>query len=181
MNMPAQGTDQWLKQREGKLTASVIGKVIIGNGKDEVLRDMVREALGHPRLFTGNAVSETGFHLHHLHRWMGASPDGLVGDDGLIEVKCPYGLRNASEVPETRVNLIDRDLYWHQMQCQMHVMGRQWCDFCVFHPDFAPADLIIKRVKPDAEMHWQFSEKVPVYMAEIKRVLNKVAIQKQDV
>ena len=155
--LPSQGTDAWLKQREGKLTASVIGRVITGDGADEVLRDMVREALGHPRLFlgnvatdyghqhestartiyeleTGNEVSETGFHLHPEHEWMGASPDGLVGDDGLIEAKCPFGLRNADEVPDDRVQLDDRHVYWHQMQCQMAVMDRQWCDFVVWCP-----------------------------------------------
>jgi len=168
MNMPAQGTDQWLDQRKGKLTASVIGKVLTGSGKDSVLRDMVREALGYPRAFTGNAateyghehedearteyametgnaVTETGFHLEPLYSWMGASPDGLVGDDGLVEIKCPHSLCDADEVPGDLLELTNRDLYWHQMQCQMQVMNRTWCDFVVW----CPTDMKIKRFYRD--------------------------------
>jgi len=166
-----QGSQAWLDARKGRLTASVIGRVITGNGRDGVLRDMVRDALGYPKSFqgnvatqwgndnedvarteyaltTGNAVRETGLHIHPEHEWMAASPDGLVGSDGLLELKCPYGLRNADEVPQERVELTDRDLYWHQMQCQMHVMGRDWCDFVVW----CPTDMKVKRYHRDD--HW---------------------------
>uniref|UniRef100_UPI00356409A8 lambda exonuclease family protein n=1 Tax=Halomonas sp. TaxID=1486246 RepID=UPI00356409A8 len=168
MNMPAQGTDQWHAARKGRITASVIGKVITGNGEDDVLRDMVRDALGYPRAFTGNVATEyghanediarteyametgrspveTGFHTHPKHDWLGASPDGLVGDDGLIEIKAPFKLRDALEVPDELLDLGDRDLYWHQIQCQMAVMGRDWCDFAVW----CPGEIKVKRYHRD--------------------------------
>ena len=157
MNIAAQGTDAWMRQRANKITASVVGKIVTGQGKDEVLRDMVREALGYPRAFqgnvatdwghqhedearteyafaTGNAVTETGFHLHPEHDWLGASPDGLVGSDGLVEIKCPYKLRDADTVPDGLLELDSQHLYWHQMQCQMAVLDRAWCDFAVWCP-----------------------------------------------
>ncbi len=168
MNIAAQGTEQWHAARKGRITASVIGKIITGSGKEEVLRDMVREALGHPRAFqgniatdyghqhedearteyafaTGNAVTETGFHAHPEHEWLGASPDGLVGSRGLVEIKCPFRLRDAGEVPLDMMALGDRDLYWHQMQCQMAVMGRDWCDFAVW----CPSDIKVERYDRD--------------------------------
>lgn len=168
MNIAAQGTDAWMRQRAGKITASVVGKIITGKGKEEVLRDMVREALGYPRAFQGNAatewgtanedearttyaietgcaVTETGFHLHPEHDWLGASPDGLVGRDGLVEIKAPFKLRDADAVPDELLALNNRHLYWHQMQCQMAVMGREWCDFAVW----CPGDIRVRRFERD--------------------------------
>ena len=148
-----QGDQEWHKARKHRITASAIGKMMIGGALvDELLQDLVRDGLGCPRAFqgnvateygqehepearieyvmqTGNAVEETGFHVHHRIDWMGASPDGLVGDDGLLELKCPYKLRNATDVPDELVEIDESNVYWHQMQCQMHVMDRQWCDF----------------------------------------------------
>src|SRR5690554_4827694 len=170
MNMPAQGTDAWMRQRAGKITASVVGKIVTGSGKDEVLRDMVRESLGYPRAFTGNvateygtanedqarieyaletgvAVRETGFHVHPEHDWLGASPDGLVGQHGLLEVKCPYKLRDADAVPDDLLDLDDKHLYWHQMQCQMAVMDRSWCDLAMW----SPGDMRVRRFERDPE------------------------------
>ncbi len=190
MNMAAQGSSQWHAARKGRITASVIGKVIMNKGRDEVLRDMVRDALGYPRAFqgnvateyghahedearteyainTGNAVAETGFHQHPEHEWLGASPDGLVGDDGLVEIKAPFKLRDADEVPRELVMLDDGDLYWHQMQAQMAVMGRAWCDFAVW----CPGDIKVRRYlrHPDW-LGWALDTCEP-FLAYLKGVL----------
>ncbi|WP_339885373.1 lambda exonuclease family protein [Vreelandella maris] len=204
MNMPAQGSDAWLRQREGKLTASVIGKVINGDGK-EVMRDMVREALGYPRAFTGNvatdyghqhedearteyalttgnAVSETGFHAHPDIEWMGASPDGLVGSDGLLEIKCPFKLRDADAVPDELLSLDARDLYWHQMQCQMHVMHRKWCDFAVW----CPGEIRIERYHRDGDWMLTALDAGNAFMDELNAILadadeaERIADMKRD-
>jgi hypothetical protein len=75
-------------------------------------------------------VTEVGFIHHPTIEWTGASPDGLVGDDGLIEIKCPntathidYLLRGA--VPAK---------YQPQMLWQMACTGRKWCDFASYDP-----------------------------------------------
>ncbi|TDX30801.1 putative phage-type endonuclease [Modicisalibacter xianhensis] len=190
MNMPIQGTDAWLRARQGKLTASVIGKVITGKGKDEVLRDMVREAMGYPRAFTGNvatdyghahedearteyaletgnAVVETGFHLHPEHDWLGASPDGLIRDNGLLELKCPYKLRDADSVPDDLIELGREHVYWHQMQAQMAVMGRAWCDFAVW----CPGGISVRRYpRDDGWLGWALDTCLP-FMAYLRDVL----------
>ena len=205
MNMAAQGSEAWLEARRHKITASVVGKIVTGKGKHEVLRDMVREALGYPRAFqgnvatdyghahedearteyaleTGNAVVETGFHLHPTYAWMGASPDGLVGKDGLVEIKAPYKLRGADEVPEELIELGREHGYWHQMQAQMAVMGRSWCDFAVW----CPGSISVRRYHRDDEwLGWALDTCLP-FLEHLKDVLadpdeaERVADMQQD-
>ena len=93
----------------------------------------------------GVFVEEVGF-CQHDTIFTGVSPDGLVGDDGLCEFKCPseavhrdYMLRK-DEPPEYRA----------QIQGQMWVTGRKWTDFVSYHPDFPEnAQLIVRRVHRD--------------------------------
>jgi putative phage-type endonuclease len=76
---------------------------------------------------TGHAVEQTGFHVHPDHSWLGASPDGLVGDDGLIEIKCPV-----RQLPDSiPVH------YMSQVQGQLEITGRGWCDFFCMRGDEA--------------------------------------------
>ena len=72
---------------------------------------------------TGHDVSETGLWLHPEISWLAASPDGLVGDEGVLEVKCPV-YKIHSEVPKH---------YMPQVQAEMEMTGRAWCDFVSFH------------------------------------------------
>lgn len=80
---------------------------------------------------TGAFVDLCGFIPHPTVDWLGASPDGLVGDDGLVELKCPYStvvhLKRvaAKTVPEE---------YRPQMLLQLICTGRKWCDFVDFDP-----------------------------------------------
>lgn len=80
---------------------------------------------------TGSFVDLCGFIPHPTVDWLGASPDGLVGSDGLVEIKCPYStvvhLRRiaAKVVPEE---------YRPQMLLQLICTGRKWCDFVDFDP-----------------------------------------------
>lgn len=64
-------------------------------------------------------VVETGFWPHQSHTWLGASPDGLIGSDGLLEIKCPVHQLH-TQVP---------DEYMAQVQGQLEVLDRTWCDF----------------------------------------------------
>lgn len=155
-----QGSAEWLAQRVGRITGSRVAAVL-GLDKyktrDELMREMVREHHGAEREFTGNAatahgheheddavdlyeqetgrkVQYTGQHIHREHDWLAASPDGLVSDSGLIEVKCPYRgtYTSAAEVPH----------YIEQMQLQMEVTQRDWCDFVIWRDD----TIIIERI-----------------------------------
>ena len=105
-------------------------------------------------LETGNTVKQVGFVEIDEHE--GASPDGLVGDEGLIEIK------NHSDVVFTELALTRKidPKYVAQMQMQMYVTGRKWCDYFGFNPNFDPCFVLI-RVKPDPEAFEKLSEALP--------------------
>lgn len=89
-------------------------------------------------------VTETGFVYLDERRLIGCSPDGLVGDDGLVEIKCPS--------PGVHVSyLIDAKLptaYIPQVQGCLWVTGRQWCDFISYHPEIEPLIVRARRDEP---------------------------------
>lgn len=163
-----QGTDEWLEVRLGKFTAST-ATAIKSNGKglDTLVLDkavelitkkqakkayksaamengneMEDEARTVYELSTGLSVVQVGF--CELNEHVGCSPDGLVGDDGLVEIKCPEARTFLSYKLTKKVDTG----YYAQMQMQMYVTDRQWCDYVVYNPDF-PDAIIIKRVERD--------------------------------
>ena len=74
----------------------------------------------------GNVVQETGYWQHDALDWIGGSPDGLVGEDGLVEIKCPFNKRLFDEVPPH---------YYCQVNALMEITGRQWCDLACWTPE----------------------------------------------
>src|SRR6185312_11909315 len=145
---PKQRSDAWFASRKGKITASKVG-AILGLSKyrsrDDVLRQMVREhfdavpefisneatrygelheadALDAYEQRYGTIIEPSGLVVHALYDWLAASPDGLVGEHGLVECKCPY--RSKYTTPS--------DEYVAQMQLQMACTGRDWCDFVIW-------------------------------------------------
>lgn len=161
---PLQRTADWQAQRTGRITGSRVG-AILGLSKyrtrDDVMREMVRQALGAAPEFTGNEATRYGeahesdainayeqrygvlvmpspLVVHPLHDWMAASPDGLVGAHGMVEVKCPFRAQYTEPSPE----------YVAQMQLQMECTGRDWCDFVIWR-DGDP--LVVARVTADLD------------------------------
>lgn len=159
---PKQRDDAWHESRKGLITSSRIG-AILGLSKyrnrEDVMREMVREMHGAPREFDGNEATRYGeahegdaidayeqrygtivvpspLVPHWFHPWMAASPDGLVGDNGLIECKCPYRARYTTPSDE----------YVAQMQLQMDCTGRDWCDFVIWREG---EPIIVERVDHD--------------------------------
>jgi putative phage-type endonuclease len=149
--MEQQRTEAWHKKRTGRVTGSNVG-AILGLSpfmkREDVMRNMVRQYHGYPSEFTGNVATNygnynepnaltdyelkfdtkvelTGFHTYE--EWLGASPDGFINNDGLIEVKCPYGQRDKNP-PEFK-SIDYQTHYWLQIQIQLFVTGRQWCHF----------------------------------------------------
>jgi len=106
--------------------------------------------------------------------YLGVSPDGLIGKDGGLEIKCP-GADEFLRFFDTR----DMEKkYYIQVQWNLYISRRQWWDFAYYHPEFSPIDLIVERFKPDYEMFRKWNEKVPVYCSEIARLLEKVESEK---
>jgi putative phage-type endonuclease len=112
-------------------------------------------------------VDEVGFVPHPSIIMAGASPDGLVGDDGLIEIKCP----NTATHIETLLSRTVPSKYNTQMQFQMACTGREWCDFVSFD-NRLPQDLqlFVTRVPRD-KMYGRLMEE------EIVKFLNELDIK----
>lgn len=108
-----------------------------GNGWEDIAREIYQ-------LETGEDVTQVGF--VELNEHVGCSPDGLVGEDGLIEIK---NLSDNVFVDLSLTGKISKEHY-DQMQMQLYVTGRKWCDYFVFNPNFNP-NYQLFRVKPDME------------------------------
>ena len=170
-----QRSPEWFAARRGKITASQVG-AILGNSphttKHDVMRRMVREWHGLPSEFEGNiatdygtnneagaiieyqmetanTVEAVGFVTHPdaAEDWAGASPDGLIGTEGGLEAKCPFGLRK-DENPEFKT-LAEHPHYYDQVQFTLWVTGRKYWHFYQWHPKKTKLECVL----PDLE--WQ--------------------------
>ena len=192
-----QRSDDWYAARCGKATASrfkdVMARLKNGNpaaDRQKYLTELVVERLtGQPvpayenaamrrgaeheaaaraayEQRTGFAVEETGFVAHDI-LMTGCSPDGLVDWDGLIEIKCPY---NSAVHIDTLLNGMPAE-HMPQVQGQMWITDRQWCDFVSFDP----------RMPEPLQLHIQRINRDPAYVADLERqvteLLNEVGAQ----
>jgi len=190
-----QRTDDWFAARCGKATASAIYKIVAktktGWGADRSNYEaqlIVERLTGKPmetysnaamqwgvenepraravyELESGNDVQEVGFIPHESIAETGASPDGLIGENGCLEIKCP---NSATHIEFLLDPTIDKK-YMCQMQWQMACSGRQWCDFVSFDPRF-PADLQLKivRVARNEEMIQELEREVVIFLAGVR-------------
>ncbi|MGF6149024.1 lambda exonuclease family protein, partial [Kingella potus] len=118
-------------------------------------------------LETGNDVAETGFIPHPGIAMSGASPDGLIGADGLIEIKCPNTATHIDFLRSGR----PKPQYLAQMQWQMACTGRQWCDFVSYDPRLPETLAIrIKRIERD-------NDTIARLEAEAEKFLNETAAE----
>ena len=122
--------------------------------------DLEAEAREAYSFATGHAVIEVGFCQHATIPRCGASPDGLVGDDGLVELKCPANM--AKHLDSLRTGAHAQEYRW-QLQHQMLVTGRQWVDAVSYDPRFPDGlQLAIQRVGRDEDA-------IAELVAEIKK------------
>jgi putative phage-type endonuclease len=192
--MHEQGSPEWLQERCGKVTASRIADVMAkiktgyGAGRANYMAEIIAERLTNvPKqgftneamrwgtetepqaramyeFQTGLEVTETGFVPHPVIEGTGASPDGLVGDSGLIEVKCP---NTATHIETLRGAAIDRK-YVLQMHWQMICTGRDWCDFVSFDPRLPlEMQMHVRRVERDAELAEDITAEVTQFLTEL--------------
>ena len=109
-------------------------------------------------------VSPIGFVDHPSIAMCGASPDGLVGDEGLIEVKCPNSATHLATLKGAEID----GRYMKQMQWQMACTGRAWCDFVSFDPRMPDhMQLHVQRVPRDLEMIAQIEVAVSAFLADL--------------
>ena len=190
-----QRTDEWYAIRKGKMTASN-AETIIANGKgletyiynlmaeyyssaekeNYINADMQRgidlepEARLEFEFYTDLDVQEVGF--IEYNDFIGVSPDGLIGNDGLIEIKCP----NDNIYFKLLLSNNIKPEYIAQMQMQMYVTDRQYCYFVSYNPNFEKS-LYIKKINRDEEMIEKLKkglERGTQLIKEIKKNFRKV-------
>lgn len=113
---------------------------------------------------TGHDVTEVGLYKHPTIIGSHASPDGLVGHDGCLEIKCP---NSATHIEVLKSNQVAHK-YMLQMQWQMACADRRWCDFVSFDPRMPDhLMLYIQRVQRDDEMLATLESEVAVFLEEV--------------
>ena len=192
--MIEQRTEEWFKQRLGKVTASAIANVIAKTktgpsaSRENYSTQLTLERLtGQQAEFYTNAamewgtatepqarqhyeiyrdvfVDEVGFITHPTIEMAGASPDGFVGEDGLVEIKCP----ESKTQMETLLNQKVPTKYMPQMQWQLACTGRKWCDFVSFDPRMPEnLQIFVQRVEKNDLYIKMLEEEVTLFLAEI--------------
>jgi len=113
---------------------------------------------------TGILVDQMGFALHDTLQ-AGASPDGLIGADGLLEIKCPFGQDRIARIWATN----DISDYAQQVEWQMWILGRQWCDVAIYDPRLSHAgmELLIVRHHLTATASANLDAQVPEFLAQV--------------
>lgn len=119
----------------------------------------------------GCFVERTGFIVHPEIDYTGASPDGLVGGEGLLELKCP---NTATHIGYILADIVPAE-YQPQMLWQMACTCRQWCDFVSFDPRLpAHLQLFIKRFPRDDKRIAEMEREVVKFLAEVDDVLARL-------
>ena len=197
--MIEQGSNEWFAMRAGKVTASRVADILAttrsgpsASRQNYLIELALQRSTGNiepsytnaamewgtqtePQarvayeVETGNFVDQVAFIDHPTIAWFGCSPDGLVGDDGLIEIKCPNSATHweyfkAKKPPQK---------YVIQMQTQLAVTGRKWCDFVSFDPRMPErSQLLIVRVDRDEAFIAELEEKVKQFLSEVEVEVN---------
>jgi len=201
MNAP-QGTKEWLKKRLGKITGSTIHKIMSAkensSTRSKLLQDLVLERLSGSsakNIVTGpmarglelesearqayelknQKVTLTGFIDHPTIKEAGASPDGLIGDDGLIEIKC-LNIKNHNEIVQKKFLPKQYNL---QIQFQLACTKRAWCDFVAYHPE-SDQSLYVKRVLPDDELIKHINEKAIIFVGEVEEKYRAMKVRNSE-
>ena len=189
-----QGSEAWKGQRLGKVTASRVADVVAktksgyGASRANYLAQLVAERLtGVPGDSYTNAamqwgldheadaktayefyrdceITPCGFIEHPNLNQTGASPDGSVGDDGIVEIKCPQTNTHI----ETLKGRAVPSKYIMQIQWQLACTGRQWCDFVSFDPRMPEhMKLFVRRVPRDERLINELSGEIIAFLVEV--------------
>ena len=193
-----QGTDEWFEARLGKVTASriadVMSKTKTGYGaarakyKNEVIAERLSgtvldrfvtpamrwgietepAARSVYEMRTGNMVREVGFIQHPFIRNAGASPDGIIGNEGGLEIKCPQTTTHI----DTLLTGSSVSTYILQMQWQLACTGLKWCDFVSYDPRLPDEIAIyIRRVDRDEALISEITEEVSKFLLEVDQAI----------
>lgn len=196
-----QGSDEWKALRLGKVTASKVADLVAKTksgpsaSRANYMAQLIAERLtGTPaesytnaamlhgtetepearaayEFYHGVTVTEVAFVPHPTIDQAGCSPDGLVDDDGLVEIKCP----NTATHLETLIGQVVPSKYETQMQFQMACTGRKWCEFVSYDPRMPEnMRLFIKRVERDDKRIKELESEIAAFLLEMAVKLSQL-------
>ena len=196
-----QGTPEWFAQRCGKATASRISDIVAktktgySTSRANYMAQLVVERMTNQvaesytnaamewgienepfaraayEAKTGNMVDQVGSIDNPSVPMSSASPDGLIGNDGCLEIKCP----NTATHIDTILGEPIAKKYYDQMQWQMRCANRDWCDFVSFDPRMpSHLQLFIKRVERNILYIAQLEMEVIQFLAEVDDKVKKL-------
>lgn len=193
-----QRTDDWMNVRLGKLTGSDF-HTMLGNSetkKRKILLKAIERIFGKSdevqytnadmqrgveleeyaillyEMQSQNIVDKVGF--VELNDYVGCSPDGLIGNDGMIEVKCPCMAVYMKQVLDDKI----KPEYYTQIQFNLWVTGRKWCDYVMYNEN---VPLYIKRIPADAEYQQKIANAVTECISAIDEIVKQYKERKQNV
>ena len=200
--MIEQGSEEWFAQRLGKVTASRVADVVAktksgySTSRANYMTELALERITGKRqegftnaamqwgteteplaraayeAETGEIVDEVAMVEHPTILMTGASPDGLVGKLGLLEIKCP----NSATHMETLLSGKPAGKYITQMMWQMACTGRKWCDFASFDPRFPQhLQLFVTRVDRDDVMVKSLENEVAQFLTELDAIVSTLS------
>ena len=188
-----QGSDEWFAAKLGVVSTSNFDKVLNkGTGRGLYMRRLAAERLsGVTQVGYSNENMENGIETEKFAReyyekfkgcsvetvgfvrrngWVGSSPDGLVGDDGLIEIKCP--------IPSTHIeNILKAKMpahYRSQVQGQLWVTRRKWCDWISYCPAIQSRPFFSVRVLRDEKYINVLDVAVETFVKELQEMIYEI-------
>jgi putative phage-type endonuclease len=201
MSEVEQGTPEWFAQRCGKATASRISDIVAktktgysasrANYMAQLVVERMTQTVGESysntamewgtenepfaraayEAKTGNLVDQVGSIDHPTIPMSSASPDGLIGEDGCLEIKCP----NTSTHIDTLLGAEPVKKYYDQVQWQMRCTDRKWCDFVSFDPRMpAHLQLFVKRIERNDVYIAELESEVVQFLSEVDDKVKKL-------
>lgn len=196
VDLAVQGTKEWKEARGGIPTASAFDMIIttkmepskqrqkymyalavekITGVKDEGYKnanmergiEMEAEARKMYQLMTDSEVETVGVCYQDEKKLWGCSPDGLVGKDGALEIKCPTAPVHVEYILEGKLPTA----YIQQTQGQLFITGRKWLDFMSYFPGVKP---LIVRVLPDVKFITALRVELEIFVKELAEVVERI-------
>lgn len=190
-----QKTPEWFAVRGGRPTASCFDQLVTTKGEQsksrlkymyklaaEKVSGVFEEGYQSASMIRGNEIEEearrfyefnkgvevqrVGFCVSDCDRY-GCSPDGLVGSEGGIQIKCPEAKTHVGYLLENKFPMD----YFQQVQGELFVTGRKWWDFISYYPGLRP---LVIRVLPDAVFHQSLSTELNGFCGELTQIIERI-------
>lgn len=157
--------------------AELVSEILTGRAAEHFVSPAMQWGVDN-EIFARNAyevevaeVETVGFAIHPAISRFGASPDGMVGSDGLVEFKCPT---TATHLDYIIAGIVPAEYQW-QMLAEMACAERQWCDFVSFDPRLPKKlQLFVRRFERDSGRIAAMETEVVKFLAEVDELIEKV-------